>query len=264
MKYYVTNGIDYLLKTEDGQNRTTQNVAEATRFKETSAINYIRSSLKSPNWGYRRVEKIAPKNKTFVITTGCKYLSNTGDVVLNINQAKTFNSIADAEAFVQKHNQFHETYIIDENFKFVAKVNIKSFTEEQLQTLGLNSERKHKRTRTSQTTRDLVYEQGNGICALCGRPISKERFTIDHILPLNRGGSNDLSNLQISCEFCNKLKGDSKNEEYLKGATTILAHKVEEKYDKEIAYPLIRSFVRGMILEMYGQKVSDVIIGGMT
>lgn len=264
MKYYVTNGIDYLLKSDTGQNLITQNIEEATRFKETSAINYLHSSLKSSDWGYRRVEKVAPKNKTFVITTGYKYLSNTGDVVLNINQAKAFNSIADVETFVQKHNPFSKTYIIDENFKFVAEVKIKGFTEEQLQTLGVNTERKHKRVKTSQTTRDLVYEQGNGICALCGRPISKERFTIDHILPLNRGGSNELSNLQISCEFCNKLKGDSKNEEYVKGATTILAHKVEEKYNKEIAYPLIRSFVRGMISEMYGQKVSETIVGGMT
>ncbi len=30
---------------------------------------------------------------------------------------------------------------------------------------------------------------------------------IDHVVPLFRGGSNDLTNLVIACESCNKSKG---------------------------------------------------------
>ena len=41
-------------------------------------------------------------------------------------------------------------------------------------------------------------------CVLCG---STENLTIDHIIPLRKGGTNDDSNMQILCGKCNRLKG---------------------------------------------------------
>lgn len=32
-------------------------------------------------------------------------------------------------------------------------------------------------------------------------------FTIDHVVPLSRGGSNDIANLVPACEGCNRKKG---------------------------------------------------------
>lgn len=40
-------------------------------------------------------------------------------------------------------------------------------------------------------------------CVNCGKPAN----TIDHIIPLSRGGTNDLENLQPMCWDCNKAKG---------------------------------------------------------
>jgi hypothetical protein len=40
-------------------------------------------------------------------------------------------------------------------------------------------------------------------CVTCGKPAD----TIDHIIPIARGGTNDLSNLQPMCWECNKKKG---------------------------------------------------------
>ncbi|WP_445955593.1 HNH endonuclease [Yeosuana sp.] len=42
------------------------------------------------------------------------------------------------------------------------------------------------------------------VCLKCG---SDNKLTIDHIVPISKGGSNDFSNLQILCEKCNSLKG---------------------------------------------------------
>ncbi len=42
-------------------------------------------------------------------------------------------------------------------------------------------------------------------CVLCGL---NEDLTIDHIIPVSRGGSDDESNLQIMCKSCNSRKGD--------------------------------------------------------
>jgi 5-methylcytosine-specific restriction endonuclease McrA len=40
-------------------------------------------------------------------------------------------------------------------------------------------------------------------CACCG---IKENITIDHILPISKGGSNSIDNLQPLCLTCNKTK----------------------------------------------------------
>jgi hypothetical protein len=54
-------------------------------------------------------------------------------------------------------------------------------------------------------------------CVYCGKHISdKEVLTIDHIIPVTRGGLTVESNLDICCEECNKEKADMNKEEYLK------------------------------------------------
>lgn len=53
------------------------------------------------------------------------------------------------------------------------------------------------------------------ICGICGQPIDKSLKypdpmspTVDHIIPCNRGGSDDLDNLQLAHRKCNRLKSD--------------------------------------------------------
>jgi len=45
----------------------------------------------------------------------------------------------------------------------------------------------------------------NSICALCGLQMDKE--SIDHIVPLSKGGTNFISNIQLAHLTCNKRKG---------------------------------------------------------
>jgi len=44
-------------------------------------------------------------------------------------------------------------------------------------------------------------------CAICRGKVSYGDKHVDHILPLIAGGSNDRSNLQITCQRCNLRKG---------------------------------------------------------
>lgn len=46
-------------------------------------------------------------------------------------------------------------------------------------------------------------------CNYCGLGLDLDTSTIDHILPLCRGGTWDRKNLVLACEKCNRDKGSS-------------------------------------------------------
>lgn len=50
----------------------------------------------------------------------------------------------------------------------------------------------------------FVFQLDNYACVVCG---AKDDITVDHIIPLSRGGSNDFDNLQTLCRSCNSRKG---------------------------------------------------------
>lgn len=53
-----------------------------------------------------------------------------------------------------------------------------------------------------------LIERDGYICKHPGCDVQEE-LTIDHIVPLSKGGSDDLENLQLMCRSHNSLKGDS-------------------------------------------------------
>ena len=49
------------------------------------------------------------------------------------------------------------------------------------------------------------YKRQRGACYYCGVEVGKE-YHVDHVVPLSRGGTNDISNLVIACPTCNHKK----------------------------------------------------------
>jgi hypothetical protein len=54
----------------------------------------------------------------------------------------------------------------------------------------------------------LVAERARGICEYCRSPesYSSDPFSVEHILPLQAGGSDEMENLAFACQGCNNFK----------------------------------------------------------
>lgn len=51
-------------------------------------------------------------------------------------------------------------------------------------------------------------------CGYCGKPLQKKSADVDHMISQALGGSNDASNLTVSCPHCNRQKGSKDPEGY--------------------------------------------------
>jgi len=56
----------------------------------------------------------------------------------------------------------------------------------------------------------MMYEQ-KGLCVICEK-IIYEKYHIDHIKPLAKGGKHIIGNIQLLCPFCNISKSDKYEE----------------------------------------------------
>ena len=55
----------------------------------------------------------------------------------------------------------------------------------------------------------LALSKSNNRCCHCGCKFNyKHKFTIEHVIPLSKGGSNKLENLVALCDVCNSKKND--------------------------------------------------------
>lgn len=63
---------------------------------------------------------------------------------------------------------------------------------------------------------ELLYFRDHGRCQLCGRKLNKKLIgnyknnnapTVDHIIPLAKGGLHEYRNVQLACRYCNSMKG---------------------------------------------------------
>ena len=55
--------------------------------------------------------------------------------------------------------------------------------------------------------RQDIVERDGLICYLCGLALRAPEVTLDHVIPLARGGPHTADNLRIACRPCNSRKG---------------------------------------------------------
>jgi 5-methylcytosine-specific restriction endonuclease McrA len=73
--------------------------------------------------------------------------------------------------------------------------------------------RKKLRSSIMANRRETIYKyiskknNGNVPCFVCGKHVKEKNATLEHVIPLSNGGTDDIDNLSISHYQCNNARG---------------------------------------------------------
>ena len=104
----------------------------------------------------------------------------------------------------------------------------------------------------SGTIRYEVLKRAKYHCELCGISADQKALEVDHIIPRNKDGSDDISNLQALCYSCNSMKRDKDEMDFreirksyknhVKNCLFCNTNKLKVINKNELAYAILDSF----------------------
>lgn len=248
MKYYISNDIKFL----QGIGNLRDMPCQATHMTHAAAADFV---SKHPDHMivYCGNNKKAKKNRRYIVSTRQEYIGPDNSFVSDVSKAKSFTSDKEAFDYIDSNpnvvKQLVTPIVIDEKYHRYARKPV-SIPEANNQECLPNI----KRIQFSPSIRHAVFEKSK-VCAICGKPIDELDFTIDHRIPLSRGGTNDLSNLQPTHESCNHMKHNLTQDELISSVCDIGCFNIYNSPDSDISNRMIRSFVRGTLLK-YTSKMT--------
>lgn len=65
-------------------------------------------------------------------------------------------------------------------------------------------------------TKRNIFIRDDYTCQYCGKKVSLTTGTLDHVMPLSRGGPNTITNIVCACKECNNNKADMTAPEFEK------------------------------------------------
>lgn len=102
-------------------------------------------------------------------------------------------------------------------------------------------------------SKSTVLARDNWECVYCGFG-SRNKMTVDHIIPQSKGGQDTWNNLVASCRPCNSFKADKSLEEVGYNEPVI----PEMSGDNQARFATIDRAVQRYLREEYAQESSDV------
>lgn len=114
------------------------------------------------------------------------------------------------------------------NLLYMARKKLKGFQVVDFNIDKISDEKGwEKRKSFSELEITAVYNKCKGKCAICGKFVPYDEFTVDHIIPLVKGGTNEAGNLQCAHKWCNFIKQDLLLQELLIRLIKIVLYQIE-------------------------------------
>lgn len=90
----------------------------------------------------------------------------------------------------------------------------------QIRTNRVNKTKYKSFLANKKSLRAAIVRRDGRYCKWCNRHLDFEEMTIDHIVPVSKGGTNQKRNLQILCDDCHVMKtkqdtGEAKSKKFL-------------------------------------------------
>jgi len=119
-----------------------------------------------------------------------------------------------------------------------------------------------KRIQITKKTRFDVFARDGYACKYCGCDSTEHRLEVDHIIPVSKGGTNDIEKLVTSCQPCNLGKGArTPNQAVIteKHKLMLAQQRQEQLHALKIAKQSIkaRKQLEGLFLDHWSQAIID-------
>lgn len=155
---------------------------------------------------------------SYVLWNGSFYIntSETGRIIKtkDRNAAKVYSTVDEAKKQMRNAPSRTKNYFIRDKE-----------TNEKI-----SDGKKIKRKHYSDDVKKLLYINAGGRCEICGKKISLKEISLDHRIPLSKGGEDDVSNLACTCDTCNKMKGCILPDDMLDKMLEIITYQIEQKH----------------------------------
>jgi len=169
-----------------------------------------------------RVKKYAGKNKEKINKYRHKYYEKNKKSILKKNKIYTKNHLKECreqkKAYYKKNKEQKKEYDKKYGQLDICKVNRKKYRQSFRGQLFSKKNQAKRRTAKYSITPEKVkraFEKTNGVCPYCPAEITETSFSLDHIKPVSKGGTNHLNNLIGCCRSCNSRKGNLSLNEFL-------------------------------------------------
>ena len=61
--------------------------------------------------------------------------------------------------------------------------------------------------RIEKVDRLAIYDRDGGVCHICEKPVDRDEFHLDHLIPIARGGTHTVDNVAAAHRECNQRRG---------------------------------------------------------
>ena len=255
-KYIIGSNIKFVR----GRGELVQVAPAATHYKGSDADKFI--SNRKDLCKYRVKRTNTCKKKDYVIGQLMYIVGNDDNIVVNVDAAKQFSSFDEASIFIMNNrslvNKLEMPYVYDICFNKIKEVSdiLKTIPKEldpPLENVVQPARQSSvARITLTPTQRAKIYNKSNKTCAICGKPLSIDDFTVDHIIPLSLGGTYDEDNLQATHEKCNFMKGNLDPAEFKNLTQDIVEYQMINNFDYNRMLSMSRIMVRGTIKSFGG------------